>query len=235
MDKTMIFAAGLLLVAADAGAAIYKCNTPDGVEFSQSPCAKNAVRIDRAKSKTPATAADAAPAADTAAPPANLIEIGEVGSLGHGTKAEIVALLGEPAATYNKGRTEYWLYANAVRDLDEPERVFAEILVEDGRMFQINWLPEDVMRRSIESARGFAGWKPPASGGEKRFSVADTDVVGKSKREVTARFGEPDVKKVHAGAEWWEYHQVPLTPESPQTLTIYLEFDGDVVTNSVGN
>ena len=231
MDKTMILAAGVLLVAADAGAAIYKCKTPDGVEFSQTPCAQDAVRIDREKSPKP----DAAPASGAASPPADLIEIGEVGSLGRGTKAEIVERLGEPAARYTKGRTEYWLFANAVRDLDEPERVFAEILIEDGQMFQITWLPEDIMHRSIETARAFAGWKPPASGGVKRFSVADTDVVGKSKREVTTRFGEPDVKKVHAGAEWWEYHEVPLTPDSPQTLTIYLEFDGDIVTNSVGN
>lgn len=228
MDKVILLAAGCLLVCAEAlGGSIYRCNTPEGVVFSQSPCAKDAVRLDR----------EAPPAPEESAaqePPAELIDIGEIGALGDGSKEAIVERLGQPAAKYVIDGTEHWFYPNATDEsADQP--VFAEMLIEDGQMFQITWLPEDVMRRSVPSARRIAGWVQPDRISEKHFDIADTDIVGNSKGDVAGKLGQPDAKKVFDGREWWEYRKVALSPDSSQTLTIYVEFDGDRVISSVGN
>jgi Domain of unknown function (DUF4124) len=217
-----------VLIPADAFAgAIYKCKTSEGVVFSQSPCAKDAVRIDRQASAAPVANADNPLPEST-----DLIAIG--GSSGLGTTEEIIARLGQPAAQYTLDGEDYWYYPNAVRDL-EGEHVFAEMRIRSGRLRQITWLPEDVMRQSVASARRFAGWQQPAHIAAKSFTVADTDVVGNSKNDITAKFGQPDAKKLFNGREVWEYRQVHITPESPQTMTIYLEFDADTVVASTGN
>ena len=227
MDKVLLLALACVLIPADALAgAIYKCTTSEGVVFSQSPCAKDAVRIDREAVAAAEKARESSPESG------DLIAIG--GSAGLGTTEEIIARLGQPAAQYSLDGEDYWFFPNAVKAL-EGEREFAEMRIRSGRLRQITWLPEDVMRQSVESAQRFAGWQQPARISAKTFTVADTDVVGNSRNDITAKFGQPDAKKLFNGREVWEYRQVRITPESPQTMTIYLEFDADTVVASTGN
>jgi hypothetical protein len=191
MNKVLPLAAGCLLISAQALAgSIYRCDTPEGVEFSQSPCAKDAVRLDRGAPRTGLESATVGPS-----PPAEVVDIGGIGALGDGSKEAIIERLGEPPARYTIDGTEHWFYPNAT-DASADEPVFAEFLIENGRMFQITWLPADVMQRSVASARRLAGWVQPERISDKNFDVSDTDIVGESKSQVTGKFGRPDAKKV---------------------------------------
>jgi hypothetical protein len=40
---------------------------------------------------------------------------------------------------------------------------------------------------------------------------------------------------VFNGREVWEYKEVQFAANNPQTLTIYLTFEGDIVASSAGN
>jgi outer membrane protein assembly factor BamE (lipoprotein component of BamABCDE complex) len=91
------------------------------------------------------------------------------------------------------------------------------------------------MKRSVQVARGLADWDQPDSTREKSFSVGDTVVMGQSKSQVVGKLGQPDAKRVFDGREVWEYRDVQFAASNPQTLTIYLTFDGDIVASSAGN
>ena len=115
------------------------------------------------------------------------------------------------------------------------QRTCPELLIEDGQMFQITWLPEAVMKKSIVAAQAIAGWERPGPVKDKAFLVSDTDIEGERKATVVRRLGQPDAKKVFNGREIWEYERVKLAAGSADTLTIFVEFEGDIVASSVGN
>ena len=75
----------------------------------------------------------------------------------------------------------------------------------------------------------------PSSIRKKSFSVGDTVVVGKSKSQVVSKLGQPDIKRVFNGRELWEYQDVQFAADNPETLNIYLTFEGDIVASSAGN
>lgn len=222
MRKEILLALGFLLVAdAALAGSIYKCNTEEGVVFSQRPCAPDAVRISTGRKR-------AGQSASGKAVDAALFE-----QMGTKSAKVIIETVGRPAASYVHDSTEHWLYPNVVKESDG-ERVSPELLLEHGRHIQTNWLPENVMESSVEAARAFSDWVQPASTQEKTFFVGDTVVMGRSKTQVRGKLGEPDAKRVHKGREVWEYRDVRFSAGNPETLTIYLTFEGDVVASSAG-
>lgn len=219
----------LLLVASDAAAtSIFKCKTPGGVTFSEKPCSPEAVKLHYKRSET----------RESFAAPSGAwlptVDIAPFEGFGMITTEEIIERVGRPAASYTHRETEHWLYPNAVRQ-SESGRHCPELLLEDGQKFQTNWLPEDVMRKSVAAAKRFAGWTQPTEIKEKTFDASDTAVVGNRKAGIVRKFGQPDGKRVYNGREIWEYDRVRMAANNPETLTIFLEFDGDVVTSAVGN
>lgn len=230
MRKELFLALGLLLVAVTASAgSIYKCNTSEGVVFSQSPCAPDAVKLKSGNRKPAGSAVDAAPDAGGGSLDVRLFD-----EIGAETAAVIVETVGPPAARYTHDGTERWLYPNAVKVSDDG-RLSPELFLENGRHFQTSWIPEDVMKRSVPVAAGLSDWVQPESTREKSFFVGDTVVMGRSKSQVVGRLGQPDAKRVFNGREIWEYRDVRYAASNPQTLTIFLTFNGDIVASSAGN
>jgi hypothetical protein len=230
MRKELFLALGLLVVASTASAgSIYKCTTSEGVVFSQSPCAPDAVKLKSGKKKSARQSVDGQEGGSAGA-----LDIKLIDEIGAETATVIVETIGQPAARYTHDGTEHWLYPNAVKVSDD-RRVSPELLLENGRHYQTSWIPEDVMKRSVQVARGLADWDQPDSTSEKSFSVGDTVVMGQSKSQVVGKLGQPDAKRVFDGREVWEYRDVQFAASNPQTLTIYLTFDGDIVASSAGN
>lgn len=230
MRLATLYAMGLLLSSSAVMAgSIYKCTTEEGVVFSQTPCAPDAVMLKSGKSKR------SKPPVEAEEPPAAESGDAEVFStLGSETADVIIERVGEPEARYTHDGTEHWLYSNFVKT-SNGVAVCPELLLENGRAFQISWIPQDVMKKSVDVGRGLAGWTQPGFISEKTFTVENTDVRGESKSDVTGKFGEPDAKKIYNGREIWEYRKVQVAQGSPDTYTIYLTFEGDTVVSSVGN
>ena len=224
MRKETLLALGLLVVvnAASAGS-IYKCNTAQGVVFSQTPCAPDAVRLKTGKKRAGHFANGRAP-----------VDAALFDEIGAESAKVIIETVGRPAASYTHDGTEHWLYPNAVKESDG-QRVSPELLLENGRHFQTSWIPEDVMKDSVVVAKELLDWNQPSSPREKSFFVGDTVVMGRSKSQVLGKLGEPDAKRVHKGREVWEYRDVRFSAGNPETLTIYLTFDGDIVASSAGS
>lgn len=230
MRTVILLAMGFMLSAASAFAgSIYKCNTQDGVVFSQTPCAPDAIELKYGKSKraTRSTSGQERPIAGT-------IDIRLFDKVGAKTAEAIVELVGHPAAKYIHNGDDHWLYPNAVK-VEGERRLCPELYLRDGREYQISWIPEDIMKKSVIAAQGFSDWKEPSSIRKKKFSVGDTVVMGKTKSQVVSKLGQPDAKNVFNGREIWEYKDVQLAANNPDTLTIYLTFEGDIVATSAGN
>ena len=208
---------------------IYKCKTPSGILFSERPCGDQAVELSKKKS-----AGHTSATTRQSTSPQSKIDIEVVNELSTASPDETIARIGPPAASYTHRGTEHWLYPNAVR-VEDGERTCPEMLFEDGRRFQIPWLPEEVMKKSVVAANRFKGWKPSGPVKQKSFTATDTGVVGESKSTVIRKFGQPDTKRVFNGRELWEYEQVRFGGGNNETLTIFLEFDGDKVASSAGN
>ncbi len=230
MRTVILLAMGFLLGAAPVFAgSIYKCNTKEGVVFSQTPCAPDAIKLKSGKSKNPGQSTNG-----QEKPIAGTIDIRLFDKVGAGTAEEIVALVGHPAAKYFHNGDDHWLYPNAVK-VDGDKRLCPELYLRDGRQYQISWIPEDIMRKSVSVAKGLSDWQEPGSIRKKTFTVGDTVIMGKSKSQVVGKLGQPDAKKVFNGREIWEYKEVQFAANNPQTLTIYLTFEGDIVASSAGN
>lgn len=147
---------------------------------------------------------------------------------------EVLKLVGEPSAKYQDGDEECWLYGDALRE-SGGRRTCPELLFRNGRFQQTNWLPEDVMRRSVEVARSFGDWQPPAKASRKPFTARDTAVVGLTRDEVEGKLGRADAKKVFNGNEVWVYRKVPLSADEERELTVYVTFEDGKATRSDGN
>ncbi len=91
------------------------------------------------------------------------------------------------------------------------------------------------MQKTVRAAESIDGWTQPGGTRPKSFSVGDTMVMGQNKSQVVGTLGQPDAKRIFDGQELWEYREVQISADSPQTLTIYLTFEGDVVANASGN
>ncbi len=211
------------------GASIYKCTTEEGVVFSQSPCAPDAVMLKSGGSKKPNPADAEAREPVEEAGDATIFD-----ALGSENADVIIDRAGQPEAKYTHDGTEHWLYSNYVKT-SAGARVCPELLLENGRAFQVSWIPQDIMKKSVEVGRRLADWKQPGAVGKKAFTLENTDVQGQSKSDVTAKFGQPDAKKIANGREIWEYRKVHVAEGSTDTYTIYLAFDGDTVVSSVAN
>ena len=229
MRKETLLSLGLLLACTPVFAgSIYKCNTKEGVVFSQTPCAPNAIKLKTGKRKSAASAVNGQEA------PAGSIDVTLFDGIGAKSAQTIIDTVGPPAARYTHDGIEHWLYPNAV-DVQDDQRVSPELLLENGTHFQTNWIPEDVMSDAVDVARDLAGWQQPAAPRPKSFTVGDTVVMGNSKSQVVGKLGEPDAKRVYNGREVWEYRDVPFAANNPQSLTIFLTFEGDIVASSAGN
>lgn len=204
---------------------IYKCKTPGGVMFSEKPCGEDAKKLSL---KASGGRTSASRHERSGALPA--VPVQKFDGLPFEADA-VIAAIGPPAASYTHRGTEHWLYPNAVRE-EGGQRACPELLFEDGQRFQTNWLPEDVMHDSVRAARAIGDWQRRAPVQDKRFYAVGEDVRGAHKAAVVRRYGEPDAKKVHAGREWWEYERVPVSADNPQRLTLFVEFDGDVVASA---
>ncbi len=230
MRTVILLAMGFMLSAAPAFAgSIYKCNTQDGVVFSQRPCAPDAIELKYGNSKRATQSTDG-----QERPTAGMIDIRLFDKVGAKTAEAIVELVGHPAAKYIHNGDDHWLYPNAVK-VEGERRLCPELYLRDGREYQISWIPEDTMKKSVIAAQGFSDWKEPSSIRKKTFSVGDTVVMGKTKSQVVSKLGQPDAKNVFKGREIWEYKDVQLAANNPETLTIYLTFEGDIVATSAGN
>ncbi len=230
MRTVILFAMGLLLSATPAFAgSIYKCNTQEGVVFSQTPCAPDAIKLKSGKSKRPRQSSNG-----QETPTAGMIDIRLFEQVGAETAEDIVELVGHPAAKYTHNGDEHWLYPNAIK-MDDNMRLCPELFLRNGRQYQISWVPEDIMIKSVSAAKKLSDWKEPSSIRKKTFSVGDTVVMGNNKSQVVSKLGQPDAKRVFNGREIWEYKEVQFAANNPETLTIYLTFEGDIVASSAGN
>ncbi|MBD8524629.1 DUF4124 domain-containing protein [Pseudomarimonas arenosa] len=217
----------LCLLAGQAGAqSVFKCKTPQGVVYSQSPCSDDAERRE-VKSPGPASA-------EVASGPFVEVTREELSSIGS-SAAELQERWGPPAARYFEGKEERWFYPNRGLIEDGVRKCF-EAHVDGDIVYQFNYLPEPVMAKSVQAARRIGNWRPPSPPPRRNFYMTgNNDPRGSSRASVVARFGEPDLKKVFFGTEIWEYHNIPMAPNDPQTLTLFIEFDGDRVGETMGN
>lgn len=208
---------------------IYKCKTATGILLSDKPCGDAAEQLSKKESSghTSATSRQSES-------PRSAIDIAVVDELRGASPEATIERIGPPAASYTRRGTEHWLYPNAVRE-ENSVRNCPEMLFEDGRRYQITWLPEAIMKKSVVAANRFRGWKPSGPVKQKSFTIAATGVVGESRSAVTRKLGQPDAKRVYNGQELWEYEQVRYESGNSDTVTIYIEFEGDTVSSSVGN
>ena len=209
-----------------SGAAVYKCKTPVGVTYSNTPCANDAEEVNIKSSRS-------VPKREVATGQPTSVDIQKFDRLPFDAD-EIIEYVGKPAAVYVHRGEEHWLYPNAVR-VSPGERVCPEVWLRDGVRFQTSWLPENIMKKSVASAKNLKGWRPNGNVTVKRFYVSDTGIVGQSKTSVVSRLGQPDEKKVFMGTEVWEYYKVRYAPGENREVSIFLEFDGNKVSSSVGN
>ena len=230
MDVSKLLVIGCLLAATQGYAtSIYRCDTSGGVIFSEKPCAPDAIAI---KTKSPQALRNS-PAGRPGGPLPS-VDFQKFNTLGVQSTEKIIAVVGRPAASYLHGDIEHWLYPNAIRRSELGSHC-PEILLVDGKSFQIDWLPEPVMKKSVAIAGGFADWSPPTEIKEKSFDLADAEVAGSEKANIISSLGQPDAKRVFNGSEIWEYEKVRLAQDKADTVTIFLEFDGDFVTTSAEN
>lgn len=162
------------------------------------------------------------------------IEAGKFDFLGGKTSAQVIEKVGAPAARYQGGLYEYWLYPNAVRERDGVRRC-VEAVFKSGKMTQMNFLTEETMKKSVEIVKGFGDWAPSAEVKVKEFYALGTSMVGKTKTEVVEAFGQPDVRRVFNGKEVWDYQKVPMEKGSEKQLTVFVEFEDDKVSGTTGN
>ena len=220
---------GLIIISAigEAGAAaVYRCKSKHGaVVFKQSPC-----ELKNPADKSRAMNAPKKGPVQRSATGAMLLDGGIFDSLPD-AEAEIIKIVGNPAAHYSYKGTGHWFYPNAVKTI-KGENYSPELLFKEGLNYQINWLPENMVNRSVNAAQRISGWSEPGAIQEKPFTLQATGVEGKNKSEVLRELGEPDAKQVVAGSEVWEYDLVPLSSGNPKTLSIVIEFDGDKVIRS---
>lgn len=235
----LLFISTLLMYSSTSSATIYRCNTPDGVVFSQIPCSKSAVEVTHIRSKSSISGGGA---------PSHVthkfeqvenpdMAVNDVFKKINATTTadEIVDLLGRPAATFvDEDNDEHWLYPGSVKTINNQAHS-PEVLIHNNRHRQIIWLPEDIMRKTVSVAKIFSHWVQPSSVKKKAFALADTGIRGQNKSTVLKNLGEPDFKKVFNGREVWVYKQVPVAQNNPKTISIFLEFEGDLVTSSSGN
>ena len=231
VDLSKLLAIGCLLAATQGYAtSIYRCNTPGGVIFSEKSCAPGAFAI---KTKSSRTTLRNSPAGRPGGPLPS-VDFQKFSTLGVQSTEKIIAVVGRPAASYMHGDIEHWLYPNAVRRSELGSHC-PEVLLVGGKSFQIAWLPEPVMKKSVAIASGFADWSPPTEIKEKPFDLADAEVAGSEKANIISSLGQPDAKRVFNGNEIWEYEKVRLAPDKAETVTIFMEFDGEFVTTSAEN
>lgn len=220
--------------AALAGS-IYKCETDEGVVFSQTACAPDAIKLKSGRSPSSQPANNGQEHNNDQPQPAAEGGNAEVfREIGAETADVVIARVGPPAARYIHDGTEHWLYPNYTKT-DDGVAVCPELLLEDGRAFQITWHPQDVMQKSAKVARALEGWTEPTTTKQKKFTLVDTDVRGDGKSKIVSKFGQPDRKKIFNGQEIWEYEKVQFAQGNSDTLTIYLTFEGDTVVESAGN
>lgn len=234
--QILIFGILVCLIASPSALAksIYKCKTPSGILLSDKPCGDKAEQLSKKESSGRTSATPQQPGSSQSGTPRSTIDITVVDELSSASPDATIERIGPPAASYTHRGTEHWLYPNAVREQDGL-RTCPEMLFEDGRRYQISWLPEAIMHKAVVAANQFRGWKPSGPVKQKSFTATDTGVVGEKKNTIVRKFGQPDIKRVFNGRELWEYEQVRLGKDNPQTLTIFLEFEGDTVATSAGN
>lgn len=150
------------------------------------------------------------------------------------TLEKVIKRVGQPTGRFKDGNDEYLLYGNSVWEKNG-KRSCPEVLMKDGKCLQTNWLPEDVMKNSMAVINNFGDWTPPEEVKGKTFFLSDTGVEGKTKANVLAKLGQPDVKKVFNGKEVWVYRLVRFAKDNDKTISIYLTFEADKVISSVGN
>lgn len=217
-------------VQAPVAQTMYQCKTPGGVMFSDKPCGEDAKKL-TLRGSSGATSAGPAPVAEL--PPVPFEKFRYLPN----DPEKVLEIVGPPTASFTHRGTEHWLYPNVERINDEGILTHPELLVdpEDG-VFQQNYLPADMMKRAVRAAAAIGDWQRSGPVQTKPFYATTSGIAnGDRKTAVVVRLGQPDAKKVFNGNEWWEYEQVRMSPENPQLLTLFLEFDGDVLISSAGN
>lgn len=235
--KRLMFLTALCLTVTPAAfaATIYKCTTDEGVIFSQTACAPDAVKLKSSVSaRSQSSNNGQAPSNGQTQPAAEGGDAGVFDGLGAETADVIIDRVGPPVARYVHEGTEHWLYPN-YSEVHDGRTVCPELLLENGRLFQTNWHPQDVLKKSAKVARELEGWTEPTTVRRKNFYAVGTDVRGKNKSNIVSDWGQPDGKKIFNGQEIWEYKKVQIAQGNPQMLTLYLTFEGDTVVESAGN
>lgn len=223
---TVSLACALACAPADAQT-VYRCKTERGVIYSQKPCGDDAERREMGPAKNAGV--------EEKAEPEEFTDLGEEAwTKATGAVEDVLSRLGAPDARYRVEGSEYWLY-DSVGRIQNDQKQLIELLIVDGKAAQVNWLSEEVMRNTVAVAREIGDWEPPAGPRTKVFYVTGHDIRGLSKSALLGRFGQPSVKKIFNGIEVWEYREVPMSASDPRKLSLFVEFDGDVVRQSMGN
>ena len=204
--------------------------TDKGVTFSQHPCGKDAEKREMGPAKPADEQASAEDDEDK-----DFLDLGEEAWVkATGPIDEVLTRLGAPAARYRVDTAEYWLYDQVGRT-QNGQRQLIELLVNEGRGTQVNWLSEEVMKSTIEIAREIGDWSPAPGPRAQKFYATGEDIRGLSKVALSRRFGEPDAKKIFNGTEVWEYRDVPMSPYETRRMSVFVEFEGDRVRQSMAN
>lgn len=142
------------------------------------------------------------------------------------TPEQVRELVGEPDGRYFDGDNEYWLYDVVVWEEDGQKKC-PEVLFRKGKFGQINYLTEAIMKKSVAIAKSIADFEPAKEIKTKEFILKDTAVVGKTRAEIAAALGRPDIKKIFQGREVWVYKKVRKAADQEAEISIYIEFDGE--------
>ena len=219
MNKlTQIFTLFIIFGASNSAMGIYRCDTPNGVLFSQQKCGKGAVLIEskRSVSQKPKVS-----------PIAKSSQGGHVAGLDSASVQELLDTVGQPSAKYIYKGIEHWFYTDIEQNVNGKVRS-PEILLQNGYSYQVSWLSNEEIEERASLAKKISAWSP--SNTKQRInSVEDFDVKGLSRREVLEKLGEPVAKTIADGAERWEYVGVPAGVSTNTYVTVFVDFDGDLV------
>ena len=218
MNKLAHFCVALIVIGFSTSAsAIYRCDTSNGVVFSQKKCGDDAVQLTVKGSRR----------AIQQGSPSVAVSSKLLNGLDGASVQQLLDKIGQPSAKYTYKGVEHWFYANIEKDINGEDRS-PEILLQNGYSFQISWLPTDEINERVTLAQKIAAWSPSTSQ-RKQISVEDFDVKGLSRSEVVEKLGEPVAKTISNGQERWEYLGVPAGTATNTYVTVFVDFDGDLV------